>query len=187
MKTGVSVADAMTYNPITISPDASLEEAARIMKENGIGSLIIKQDSELLGIITEWDIVRKVVAASKNPKELKTKNIMVRKLITITPNRDLYEALVKMRDNDIKHLPVVKGNKLVGFLTLKDVLKIQPELFDILIDKIDVREAESKPINEDKFSSGTCAVCGKFSKTLLDINGMFVCRKCREMNYENFK
>ena len=58
-------------------------------------------------------------------------------VVTISPEKDVFEALVTMRNNDIRHLPVVKGNELLGFLTLKDVLKIQPELFDILLEKVE--------------------------------------------------
>ena len=132
MKTGVSVADAMTQKPVTISPEVVLKNCAAMMKKGNIGSLIIKDKNKLQGILTEWDVVRKVVADGKDPNKLKASDVMVKNLVTISPNKDVYEAIVKMRDNDIRHLPVVKDNKLIGFLTLKDILKIQPELFDIL-------------------------------------------------------
>ncbi|RLE41613.1 inosine-5-monophosphate dehydrogenase [Candidatus Woesearchaeota archaeon] len=179
MRTGVHVGDAMTYEPITISPDTPLEEAAKIMKRKDVGSLIVKDDERLKGIITEWDIVRKVVATGNDPKNTRVKDIMVTNVITISPNADIYDALVRMRNNDIRHLPVVQRGKLVGFITIKDILKIQPELFDILVDRWELREEEEKPLGE-RVASGTCNMCGKESSVLLDVNGMLVCRKCRQ-------
>jgi CBS domain-containing protein len=137
MKTGVSVADAMTQEPITISPNLPLEACAVLMKEHNIGSLIIREKDKLKGILTEWDIVRKVVATGGNPKKLTAKDVMESNVVTISPNQDIYEALVKMRNNDIRHMPVVKAGVLVGYLTIKDVLKIQPELFEILVEKME--------------------------------------------------
>jgi len=137
MKTGVSVADAMTHSPVTVSPSKALEHCAILMKEKNIGSLIVEQNKKLMGIITEWDIVRKVVADGANPKFIRAEDVMENKVVTISPEKDVFEALVTMRNNDIKHLPVVNGKELIGFLTLKDVLKIQPELFDILLEKVE--------------------------------------------------
>ena len=139
MKTGVRVSDAMTYDPIVVSPEIYLEEAAKLMKKKDIGSLVILEEDKLKGIITEWDIVRKAVAVGKKPKDTKAKDIMEAKLVKISPDSDIYDALLKMRNNDIRHLPVVRKNKLLGFLTLKDILKIQPELFDILVEKWEMR------------------------------------------------
>ncbi len=137
MKTGVSVVDAMTHSPVTVMPTKSLEFCAKLMKEKNIGSLIVEQDKKLLGIITEWDVVRKVVADGRDPKFMRAEDIMENKVVTIEPDKDVFEALVTMRNSDIRHLPVVNGSELLGFLTLKDVLKIQPELFDILLEKVE--------------------------------------------------
>ncbi len=186
MKTGVKVSDAMTYNPISVSVTTTLKDCAIIMDKKEIGSLLVKDGDVFKGIITEWDIVRKAVAKGKDPAKLKAKDIMVSKLVTISPNQDIYDALMKMRNNDIRHLPVVQKDKLVGFLTLKDVLKIQPELFDIMVDKIDIREASEKPVGGKK-TPGKCGMCGNESRSLMDVNGIFLCRECRQRDYESFK
>jgi len=178
MKTGVRVSDAMTFEPISISPGTKLEEAAKLMLKNSIGSLVVLEKGKLKGIITEWDIVHRVVAKGMNPKTLQAQNIMVSNLITIDPNKDIYEALTRMRNNDIRHLPVISKKKLVGYLTLKDILKIQPELFDILIDNYVLREETDKPVGARQ-AKGTCASCGITSNALFDENGIFLCRNCK--------
>jgi len=71
---------------------------------------------------------------------------MIKKVITITPDVDIYEALLVMRDEDVRMLPVLDGNKLVGLLTVKDILKIEPALFELLAEKLILKEEHNKPI-----------------------------------------
>jgi CBS domain-containing protein len=180
MQTGFKVGDGMTMDPITVLPDTLIVECAKILAENKIGSLIVVEENELKGIVTEFDMVRKIILECKDPREVKVKEIMVKKLITITPEKDIYDALVKMKDNDVRHLPVVNGSKLVGFLTLKDILKVEPELFDVMAEHIDIREEEDKSIGD--YSSGVCSVCGIHSNSLAEHNGTMVCRLCRSVD-----
>ena len=141
MKTGYKVYDCMTTKPISVSPDVSLEECAKIMAKDHVGALVIKENNESKGVITEQDIVRKVIAKGINPATKKVSDFMAKKLITINPNSDIYEALIKMKDSNIRHLPVVAEGKMIGLLTLKDILKIEPSLFDLLVEKFEIREA----------------------------------------------
>lgn len=181
MKTGYKVGDAMTFNPISVAPDTTIVKCSKIMDEKHIGSLLIIKDKKLMGIITEYDIVRKVVAKLKDPSKITAKDIMVKKPITITPEKDIYDALVKLRDNDIRHLPVTIEKELKGFLTLKDILKIEPELFDLVVEDIVLREEEEKPL-DNNFQSGICDSCHKFSSTLMEDGGLMLCRSCRRPN-----
>lgn len=138
------VCDAMTHRPVTVRSGATLARCAVLMKNKRVGSLLIKDDHSLLGILTETDIVRKAVAGNKTPGELTAGDIMTKRVVLISPEKDIFEALNKMRDHDVRHLPVVDGKKLVGLLTLKDVLKIEPQLFDLLVETIELREEERK-------------------------------------------
>jgi len=111
MKSGYKVADAMTINPISVNADMTLLECAKIMSEKHVGAVVVKSWNSL-GILTEQDIVRKVVANGINLNE-KVNGFMETRLITIPPDMDIYDALVKMRDNNIRHLPVVENNEMV--------------------------------------------------------------------------
>ena len=71
---------------------------------------------------------------------------MATDIITTTPEEDIFEALRIMRDYNIRHLPVLHQGKFVGLVTMKDILKIEPDLYEILVEKIELREAERKPI-----------------------------------------
>jgi CBS domain-containing protein len=176
MKTGFLVADAMTKKPILVSPEKSIRFCAETMKEHKIGSLVVTGQDKLLGITTEQDIIRKVVALGKNPDEVTVKEIMVKDLIVITPDKDIFEAINLMHQNNIRHLPVMDRSVLIGFLTMKDILKIEPTLFEIIVEKYKLREEDEKPLSGDE---GICQLCGKHSKSLSKNNDdILSCRLC---------
>lgn len=180
-RTGYRVCDAMTRKPIAVSPETSIKDAATLMKEKEVGSLVVKEGDSLRGYITEQEIIHKIVASALDPKTLKVSDVMNTRVATIEPSRDIFDALVKMRDTDVRQLPVIdkeNNNKLVGLLTLKDVLKIQPQLFELLVEKISLREEEHKPIFVAKQIEGTCDGCGAYFRKLYEMEGEFLCNKC---------
>ena len=146
MKTEIKVIDAMTKNPVMVGPETSISECARIMSERKVGSLLITEGKNLLGVIKERDIVRSVVLENKNAEKELVKDFMITDVITTTPNEDIYDAIVTMRDMDIRMLPVMHNGELTGLLTAKDILKVQPSLFDLLAEKLILREEDEKPI-----------------------------------------
>ena len=164
MKTGYRVYDCMTTKPISVSSEASLEECAKVMAQNHVGALVIKDDHQSKGLITEQDIVRKVIAKGINPLTKNVKDFMETKLITINSEDDIYNALIKMRDSNIRHLPVVDKGKMVGLLTLKDILKIEPQLFELLVEKFELREETRKPINRIISNEAICQGCGAYAE-----------------------
>jgi len=144
MDTGVNVCDAMTHQPITVRGSVTLAECAILMRNKKVGSVLVKDNSSLLGIVTERDIVRRAVAAQKIPGEMTVADVMSTDIKSISPEKDIFEAINLMRDCDFRHLPVIDGKKLIGLLTVKDILKIEPQLFDLLVEKIELREEERK-------------------------------------------
>lgn len=128
----LKVSDVMTNEPVTVSASATIEQCAKIMTERKIGSIII-EDEIIEGLITEQDLVRKVLAMGLDPKVVLAKEIMVKKLITIAPDQSIQDAVDLMAKNQIRHLPVVSTKDLEGFITAKDLLQIEPMLFNDLI------------------------------------------------------
>ncbi len=179
MKTGFKVGDVMTNKPIMVAPDTTLQQCAKIMNDNHIGSVIIGKQNTISGILSEQDIVRKSVAKGLDIKKTKVDKIMETKLFTVEPDKDIYDAILKMRDLNIRHLPVTKNKKMVGLLTLKDVLKIEPSLFDILVEKINLREEGRKPVNNPTSDEGICELCGEYAHNLFKIDDSLVCKKCK--------
>ncbi len=145
LNTGYTVADAMTHEPITISSKKTLRDLAKLMKKEHVGAVLVKDDQQIVGIVTEQDMVRKGIAGAGNSAQKKISQVMVKNLVTTAPNEDIFEALRIMRDYNIRHLPVLNEKKFVGLVTLKDILKIEPDLYEILVEKIELREEERKP------------------------------------------
>ncbi len=146
MDTGYKVSDIMTINPICISESESVKSAAESMKSNKVGSLLVMSGSNLKGIITERDLVVKVVCFGKDPNKLLVKEVMTltKDIITIDPGRDIYSAMMIMKENEVRRLPVMSKGKVVGLITAKDILKIQPELFDLVVESYEIKEQERK-------------------------------------------
>jgi len=180
MKTNIRVCDAMTKEPIVLRPDDDLQKCAQKMLEKHVGAMIIKENGKAIGIITEQDIVRKAVAKGINPIKMNVREIMETSMKTISPEQDIFDALVFMRDENIRHLPVVDNGKMVGLLTAKDILKIQPQLFDLLVEKIELREEERKPIYRIKDKEGICQNCGNYAEELTNVGGTLVCKDCEK-------
>ncbi len=174
MKTGISVRDAMTQKPIAVKPDISVEEGAKIMLKNKVGSLIIQEGNKLLGMVTEKDFVDKVIARGLNAKEVAIRDIMKINVITISPDVDIFEAMTKMNEGGIRRLPVIENGKMIGFLTHRDVLKIQPQLFDLVVEHINIRESDRKL---GKILEGECEDCGLFT-ILRYFKGAYLCDDC---------
>ncbi|MCF7872176.1 CBS domain-containing protein [Candidatus Woesearchaeota archaeon] len=149
METGYTVMDIMTTKPIKIDQESTAQQAAKLMKEKDVSSLIVTNNDELIGIITEEDFTYKIVAQNEKANEIKIKEIMTGKkeLKTITPDKDIQEAIKLMNEYEVRRLPVVHNGELKGLLTNKDILKIEPTLFEITVDKIMLREEERKLLN----------------------------------------
>lgn len=179
METGVTVGDAMTKSPFYISPTTTLSNCAKHMADKHVGAMLIKDGNSLLGIVTEQDMVRKVIALEHDHKQMTVSDIMEKRLLTISPESDVSKALIRMRDANIRHLPVMENDTLLGLLTLKDILKIQPQLFDLIVDKFEVRGL-AKQYSEK--ADGICPLCGNYTNNLVDNSGQLVCEDCKSNN-----
>jgi signal-transduction protein with cAMP-binding, CBS, and nucleotidyltransferase domain len=177
VKTGFSVRDGMTNRPVMTACDTTILGCALLMAEHNVGSLILHEKKKIKGIVTEEDIVRKAVRHGKDMKKTKVSEIMEKNLITIEPGKDIYDAILLMKDNEIRQLPVMEKDRLVGLITMKDVLKIEPQLFDILADSLEIREEHLKPVNERIQAEGTCDSCGESTFVQRKKNSL-VCKNC---------
>ena len=115
-----SVRDAMTENPRSIGASASVVEAARLMRDEHIGSLPITDDEELVGMITDRDITTRVVAEAADPKMTSVGDVVSRDLISVEPDEDLEEAVQLMASHQVRRLPVVENGRLVGIVAQAD-------------------------------------------------------------------
>jgi len=128
----IKAKEIMKFPIITAHASSSIEEIAKIMRDNKIGGVVIEKNGKLVGIITRKDIVYKVVAEGKDPKKVKAEEIMSSPLITVNSEDTLVEIARKMGKHDIRRVVVVEGNQPVGIISDKDVLKVAPEIIEIL-------------------------------------------------------
>jgi len=116
-----SVRDAMTADPRSIGKSVSVVEAARLMREQDIGSLPITDDEQLVGMITDRDITMRVVAEAADPNATSVEDVYSRDLISVEPDNDLEEALGLMARHQVRRLPVVEDGRLVGIVAQADI------------------------------------------------------------------
>ena len=119
-----TVRDAMTGNPSTVRADASVVEAARLMRQEDAGIVPVVEDDRLEGVITDRDIAVRVVAEGRDPNEAKVRDAMSDRLVTIDPGQDLDEAMRLMAEHQVRRLPVCEEDgRLVGVLAQADVAR----------------------------------------------------------------
>jgi CBS domain-containing protein len=128
----MKVEDIMVESVVTVDVDATVMKAVKLMNEHEIGCLIVTRRGKAVGIITERDLLKRVIAKSKNPSRIKAREIMTKPLIAGQPDMDLEDATRLMFEKQIKKLPVVDEGKLLGLITLTDVARFQPQMIRIL-------------------------------------------------------
>lgn len=138
MKTGLKVMDAMTKKPVYVNPEEMVIRCTKLMLEKRVGSLLIKNKDNLMGFLTERDLV-KMISMGIDSKTTKVKQIMTTKIITISPEKDIYDAIVLMNKENVRRLPVIIKDRVIGMITLRDILSLQPTLFEIILERVETR------------------------------------------------
>jgi CBS domain-containing protein len=121
---GTSIRDAMTSNPRGVDASTTIVDAARLMKSEDVGPLPVVEGGRLVGMVTDRDIVLRVVAEGKDPQSSTVGEIASRDLVTVDPQQDLDEALRLMAQHQVRRLPVVEEDgRLVGILAQADIAR----------------------------------------------------------------
>jgi len=122
----LEVGDVMTPKVITEDEETLVTKLSKDMELAGIGSVVITKVGKPVGIVTDRDIALKIFASKRNPSEVKAKEIMSSPLITIEPDVSLEKACELMADGGIRRLPVIEDDKLVGIISLRNILTRSP-------------------------------------------------------------
>jgi CBS domain-containing protein len=191
METDLSVSDVMSRKLITADVSETANRLGQIMADAGVGCIIVTRDNHPVGIVTERDLVVKLISKNALPSGVKAQDIMSTPLITIPPDKSVELALREMARRKIRRLPVTQGRKLIGLVSDSDLLSVSSELSEILRDVIrqnnpegdmgqTLPEWEKEEKNPSVFIQGICEVCGNFQESLENIDGTYVCMRCRE-------
>jgi CBS domain-containing protein len=120
-----------------IAPDASVYAALKLMAEKEIGSLLVLDRDELVGIISERDYSRKVVLKEKTTIDTPVKEIMTQELVTLNPEQTIGECMSLMTDKRIRHLPVLENERLIGIISIGDVVKAIISQQEFMIEQLE--------------------------------------------------
>ena len=175
MRARIPVVEIMTTTPITISAEATAAEAATIMRDRDIGSLVVVEHEKPTGIVTDRDLVTKVAASDLQPSRIRVKEIMTSPIVAIHPHEEVAEAAKQMSQRKIRRLPVIEEGKLVGIVTENDIIRIWPQL-------IEVTREYARAGLESQFAQGIeghCEACGVYSTSLMWDRNLLVCPECR--------
>lgn len=175
MRARVPVVEIMSASPVTIPVDASAEEAAKVMRDREIGSLVVLEDGRPTGIVTERDVVTKVAASNRTARDTTVREIMTSPLVAVHPHQEVAEAARVMASRKIRRLPVIKDGKLIGMITENDIIRIWPQLIEV------TREWDRAGL-ESQFAKGIeghCEACGVYSTNLVWDRNLLVCPECR--------
>jgi len=125
------------YEVFTIAPDATVFEALNLMAEHNIGALLVMTDDEIEGIVSERDCIRKVEVMGRNVRETTIREIMTSDVITVDADQPLEDCMGLMIDKNIRHLPVCEGKRLLGLLSVRDVLKEVVEVQQMMLTQLE--------------------------------------------------
>jgi CBS domain-containing protein len=120
----------------SVSPDTTVFDALKIMAEKDIGAMPVMDGKKLVGIFSERDYARKVILKGKSSKNIPVSEIMSTNLIVITPNQTTEQGLALMTAKHIRHMPVIQNEKLVGFISIGDLVKSIIDEQNLIIDKM---------------------------------------------------
>jgi CBS domain-containing protein len=121
------IRDVMTTNPTTIERSTNVLEAAKVMAGEDVGPLPVTDGGRLVGIVTDRDIVTRVLADERDPQSTTVGDICSSDLVTVTPEDDFDQALRKMASAQVRRLPVVEGDRIIGIVAQADVARHAPE------------------------------------------------------------
>ena len=183
LRTRMLVKDIMSNPVITTEEEAPSNKVALLMDENKVGAVVVtNKEGQPLGIITERDLVIRVLSKNLKPDAVKAREIMTSPLVTIEPEATINEAAKRMSRIDIRRLGVLYKGNLVGIISSKDILGVMPELIEIIQERTRIegagRSEETEEVEETPLS-GYCDRCGVYSENLKDVNGQNLCEDCR--------
>jgi len=191
LRSKMLVKDVMSSPVIAIDEAAPVNRAAELMDKDDLGCIIVtNKKGKPLGIITERDLVVRVLAKNLKPDALKAKEVMTSPLLTIEPDATITEAARRMSKLNIRRLGVTYKGQIAGLLSSKDLLGVMPELLEIIQERARIEnentQEEEETAKEPAPLAGNCDRCGAWSDDLKERNGQLLCEDCRiELEEEN--
>jgi len=174
----MSVREVMTMGVFSIDIEANVPEVAREMGRRKVGSILVTKNNVAVGIITERDMVRKIISKDIIPCNIPAGEIMSSPLITAKPLTSVIDAARLMTRSNIRRLAVMDNGTIVGIITNRDILTVSSGLSAILTDLIKMNR-EQNSSRTPELESGICEYCSASDEKLMPVNGLLLCESCK--------
>jgi CBS domain-containing protein len=175
-ETEVKVEDVMRSPVITVGMLDKVDNIAKLMAKGDIASIVIvDKNGKPVGIVTDMDLVKRVVAKNLSASKISAKDVMTKPLVTIDSQTDVADAARKMNQLKIRRLAVVDKGKLTGIIAAKDIVRITPALLDVITEKSRITGFVTR---EKSILAGHCDKCNGWSDNLRERDGLFLCEDC---------
>lgn len=183
METDIPLRDVMVQEVVKGAMNLNVMEAAKLMRKHDVDNIVVLNNGEPVGIVTEWDIISKLVSKDIKPSTVKLKDIMTTPLITASTNDRLSDIVQKMAAERIRRIPVIDSGELVGVVADVTVISISSEMNSIMAELIEInagRATSGIECEGDGMGQGICEKCGSFSYFMEIHGGLMVCESCKE-------
>jgi CBS domain-containing protein len=119
-----TILDEKGHEVVKTTPDATVYDALQLMADHDIGALVVEEEGKVVGMFTERDYARQVILKGRSSKEMRVRELMVKKLYFVTRKQTITDCMVLMTEKKIRHLPVLEDNKLLGIVSIGDVVNM---------------------------------------------------------------
>jgi CBS domain-containing protein len=185
METDIPLSQVMVREVVKGDKELNLTEAAKLMREHDVDSIVVISNGEPVGIVTEGDIIGELVSKDVKPSTVKLKDIMTTPIITASSNDRLFDVAKQMAAKRIRKIPVIDNGELVGIVADVDIISVSTEMNSILEELLEMN-VEREPLGVEGegegegMGQGICEKCGCFSYYLEIEGGLMVCESCKE-------
>jgi CBS domain-containing protein len=176
----LSVGDLMTENLVFAAAEDSVMEAARLMGRRKVSCVLVKRGGKYSGMLTDRDIIDRVVSKGLDVTKIKVDEVMSYPLITIGYERAIDDAAKKMRDNSIRRLVVVRNQEIAGIIAESDIIRIEPEFHFLIRERSKLEATLTRTERQQILLRGFCEECENYSCRLKNVDGSWLCEECRQ-------
>ncbi|WP_267639454.1 CBS domain-containing protein [Haloarchaeobius amylolyticus] len=192
MERDVSIRDVTTREFVGVSESDTVLSTVRLMRDEGVGSVLVMRGSDPVGIMTERDVLE-LVADDLDPEATTVDRLMSQPVVSIDADQSLAAAADRMSREEIRNLLVTDEDEVLGILSERDVIDAAGTLRETRSLEVATEEAAADPTtpetavaanggDSDQYGSqGVCELCGSLADTLHDANGQLVCQNCRQV------
>jgi CBS domain-containing protein len=175
----ITVREVMNSPVITGRPEETARQIAKKMTENDVGSIVIVENNTPIGMVTDGDIIDRIVSAGLDPDKTKAIEIMTKPIYTVESEAQLVDAVKYMRKKKVKRVGVTYKGKIEGILSIWDIISITPELVEIFSERLNIETPLAESRRNPVLMAGYCDLCNRWSDSLIEVDGKYICEECR--------